>query len=75
MIQLYRNLIQLYRAGKNDLPSGLARTYRGRIVEVGPANATTRCGRCNRTYHDHLWILVDSDDPEQGGVIDCAGVN
>lgn len=73
MIQLYRNVIQLHRAG-TELPAALARTYRGCLVDVTPVNANTDCGRCNRTFFDHLWILVDSDDPEQGGVIDCAGV-
>jgi hypothetical protein len=55
MIQLYRNMIQLHRAG----------------IEL--ANDNTACGRCNRAYFNHLWILVDSDEAEQGGVIDCAG--
>lgn len=74
MILLYRNLIQLHIAGVG-LPGGLARTSPSRTVDITPANSNTRCGRCGRTYFKHLWLLVDSDTPEQDGVVDCAGVN
>lgn len=74
MIRLYRNVLQLHRAG-TELPPPLVRTYRSHIVDVTPANSAAECGRCNRTYFDHLWLLVDSDDAAQGGVVDCAGVS
>ena len=74
MILLYRNLIQLHNAGVG-LPGALARTSPSRIVDITSANSATRCGRCGRDFFEHLWLLVDADDPEQGGVIDCAGVS
>ncbi len=74
MIQLYRNVIQLHRAG-TELPRVLAEVYHGHTADVTPANAATQCGRCGRTWFDHLWLVVAPADSEQDGVIDCAGVN
>jgi hypothetical protein len=71
-MELYRNRLQLHRAGA-ELPAALAK--RSDVVDITPANAGTECGRCNRAYADHLWILRDPDDWEQGGVIDCAPTN
>jgi hypothetical protein len=76
VILLYRNLIQLCRAAVG-LPGALLSRPRqqSQAVNITSANSATRCGRCGRDFFQHLWILIDSDNPEQDGVIDCAGVN
>lgn len=33
------------------------------------------CPRCNRLIREHLWQLIDPDEAEQQGVIDCQVVS
>jgi hypothetical protein len=36
-----------------------------------PDEAGDDCLRCNRLICEHVWQLVDPDETEQQGVIDC----
>lgn len=57
-------------ATNGDLPAPLARVYAGHIVPL--TGGAPRCGRCGEEPEVHLWQIVDPDEAEQRGVIDCA---
>lgn len=65
-----RQLQLIHNEFAGPVPAALSRN---RIIPADKADITT-CGRCGNDVFAHLWILRNPDEPEQDGVIDCAGV-
>jgi len=59
-----------HNADNGPLPAPLARVHPAHIVPL--TGDDPRCGRCGKEPEDHVWQVVDPDEPEQAGVIDCA---
>lgn len=65
----------LHDPANGPLPSGLAQWH---VTEVDfrtrPGGILgERCPRCGFDLNVHVWQLVDPNEPEQGGVLDCGG--
>jgi hypothetical protein len=63
----------LHDPKRGDLPGLLAELHErtGTIVTADFDGDTRRCGRCNREQQQHVWQLVDPDEAEQNGVLEC----
>ena len=64
----------IHNPAAGPLPGALRLRYDGNTVKPA-ASGVFWCGRCGGDVNDHVWILRDPDDREQGGVIDCSPIN
>jgi hypothetical protein len=61
----------LHDPKRGELPGALAKVYRENIVMTDFDGDTSRCERCGRDRAGHVWMLIDPDESDQGGVLDC----
>ncbi len=66
-------MTSIYLRHEGPVPSELAGAWtEQRRREFAFSSTPGYCGRCNRDLSEHRWQIVDPDEPEQGGVLDCA---